>query len=363
MKFSIKNITPIHIGSGTELQGDFEYLYFPQEQKIAVIDPEKILNILGEENLGQWVACIEKKEPLLPLLQSRKRELTSGEIASRTIRCIIPTNKPIREQLKNGNNTPLLPGSSIKGSIRTALWGTLIRENADMVHDKHNLGVFDYQNRFKWKDEVLSKKFFGNNPNQDIFRLLQVGDASFTHTEVYKTEVVNKFNNSWGIKSELTQFIEAIPSGNSSQLKINFNSLLWERAGSGFNNNNAHELEKYNLLPLINTHTQRLVQDEMDYWLDKADNPEAIGDYVSKLEALVSIIDSCKHNECVLRIGWGTGFRSMTGDWNELLPDEHYFQLIKSLRPKHPTNLIFPKTTRIISGGIPLGFVKLSQMD
>lgn len=358
----INTLTPIHIGSGIELQGNFEYLYFGHEQKIAVVDGEKVLNILGEENLPQWVACIEKNEPLLPLLQSRSKSLKSTDVALRAITCKTATNKPFREQIRSGSSAYLLPGSSLKGSIRTAVWGELMLDNANMAKEKRNLGTTDYQGRFRWSDQPLSKIFFGSDPNHDIFRLLQVGDASFGETEVFQTNVINKYGNNWRIKQELMQFVEAIPAGVSASAHLNFNELLKKRAQATFNRN-AAKLEFKNLFPLINQHTQRLLEDEIEYWTDSADNPEALGDYVEEMERVLAISQDCNDRECVLRLGWGSGFRSMTGDWHGAMKEEDYERLIKSIRPKHPEDLVFPKTTRFIAGGTPLGFIKLTTQS
>ena len=359
MNLQIHTLTPVHIGSGTELQGNFEYLYFREEQKIAVIDAEKVLQVLGEENLSQWVACIEKNEPLLPLLQSRSKSLQSEDVALRTMTCKTATTKPIREQIRSGSGTYLLPGSSLKGSIRTALWAESVLDNANLAKEKRNLGVTDHRGGFRWSDQMLSKTFFGGDPNHDIFRLLQVGDAAFSETEVFQTDVINKYGNNWRIKQELSQFVEAIPRGASATAQLNFNELLKKRSQATFNRNVA-KLELHNLFPLINQHTQRLLEDEINYWTDSADNPEALGDYVTELETILSQTEACREGECVLRLGWGSGFRSMTGDWHGAMSDNDYDRLVKSLRPRHPEDLVFPKTTRFIASGIPLGFIKLS---
>lgn len=356
----IQTLTPVHIGDGSELQGKFEYLHFTNEHKIAVIDAEKVLDILGEENIGHWVACIEKGEPLLPVLQKRKANLKADDVALRTIPLSIATKeKPIRSQIYSGNGQALLPGSSIKGSIRTAIWAELVFDNGHLAKDKRNLGNTDARGGFRWSDSPLSKALFGSDPNHDIFRLLQVGDAAFDKTEVFRTDVINMYGKSWRIKEEITQYVEAIPAGVSTYFNIRFNDLLKSRATTTFNKN-VSKLEIKNLVGLINDHTKRLIQDEISYWLDKEGNPDALGDYVDEMQRIESIIEDCSTSECVLRLGWGSGFRSMTGDWHGTMTDDDYYRLVKSIRPRHPEDLVFPKTTRFVTGGMPLGFVKLS---
>ena len=359
----INTITPVHIGSGNELQGEFEYLYFKKEGKIAVIDSEKVLGILGEENLPQWVACIENGDSLLSLLQNRRNDLSAADVGTRLIATKKGTSKPIKEQLRSGNGTYLLPGTSLKGAIRTAAFGSLVIANANLAKEKNNLGTTDRQGRFRWSDSVLSKTFFGSDPNHDIFRLLQVGDAAFDATEVQETVVLNEYRNrnesNWRIKNELTQFIEAIPAQASTTLQIKYNDLLHQRAGKYFNRN-ASRLELPQLFATVNQHTRKLVQDEIGYWTESAHNPTDLGDYVTVMQDMRDAIDACGEQECILRVGWGSGFRFMTGDWHGAMTDEDYGNLVQSLRPKHPEDFIFPKTIRYIADGTPLGFVKLT---
>ena len=47
----IETLSPVHVGSGVELQSNFEYLYFADENCLVVIDDAKVLDILGEDNL------------------------------------------------------------------------------------------------------------------------------------------------------------------------------------------------------------------------------------------------------------------------------------------------------------------------
>jgi CRISPR-associated protein Csm5 len=352
----IKTLTPIHVGSGTELQGNFEYLYFKNEQKIAVVDAEKVLRILGEDNLPQWIACIDNNQPLLPVLEQRSKNLRASDVAEREIPLSIATDKPIRAQIHSGNGRPILPGSSLKGAIRTTVWASTILDNMAMVKDHRNLKNY----KGGWSDENVAKTIFGGDPNHDIFRLLQIGDIEFNATEAYKTDVINMYGKSWKLKSEITQFVEAIPANVSSTFRINHNDLLLKRAPNDFFNRNKQKLELDQLFPLINNQTGRLVEDEINYWDEKEGNPEALGDYVDEMQRICDIINTCAANECVLRLGWGSGFRSMTGDWHGAMNDEDFYRLVKSIRPKHPDDLVFPKTTRFVAGGMPLGFVKMS---
>lgn len=356
MKITIKTLTPVHVGSGAEYQKDFEFLYFSQEQKVAFIDAEKVLQVIGEENIGQWVSCIDNGQPLMHLLQQRSKTLVAADVAKRSMKAHQVPNKPtIREQVHAGNGKAMLPGSSIKGSIRTVVFSEKLLDNKALAKQSNNLK--DYKKKFS--DSYLNKQLLGNDPNSDIFRLLQVGDVMFDTTEIFQTDVINKYNKDWKIKGEITQFIEAIPQGQSTTMELRYNEILHQRAGNLFNKN-SNQLNINDLFPLINQHTQRLLEDEIDYWKNTEDSPTALGDYLEHLDNLLTKVLTCNLNECILRLGWGTGFRNMTGDWHGAMHDDDYYDMVKQVRPRHPEDLVFPKTTRFVNGGVPLGFLKMS---
>lgn len=356
MNFTISTISPVHIGKGSELQGNFEYLYFKDENLVAVIAPKKVLGVLGDDNLHQWIACIDNNQPLMPLLRDRKSDLRSVHIADRTFKMTTASDKPIRIQLHSGNRKPMIPGSSLKGAIRTALFAEWVLDNPGQVKDKRNLKDF----RNNWSDKIINNLAFGNDPNHDIFRLLQVGDSYFSLTEAYSTNVINKHHSDWRIKSELTQVVEAIPAGQTAHFRICYNETLANRAGQNYFNRNQSNLQFNELFPMINSHTKRLLEDEIDYWDNSAGNPSALEDYLDEMKTIYEITNGCNLQQCVIRLGWGSGFRSMTGDWHGKMTDDDYYAMVRSIRPRHPEDLVFPKTTRFINGGVPLGFVKLS---
>jgi CRISPR-associated protein Csm5 len=359
MTIKIQTLTPVHIGSGIELQGNSEYLFFPNERQMALVDEVKILGIIGEENIDQWLSVIQKQESLLDLLNQRRKGLKPIDVARRIIdlKGKVGDKRTMREQLHVGTGKPLVPGTSLKGALRTAAWATLLFKNEHLVKNEANLGI-RRGDRFKFDDGPLSKKLFGSDPNHDIFRLLQVGDATFDKTACYRTEVVNLKGNDWFIKNEITQLIEAIPAGQPSEMRLSYNQRLANEPD--YFNRNAALIEPKTLFKLINKHTQRLIKDEISYWTEH--NPEAIGDYLVHLESLKNVTEQIKEGEeCVMRLGWGTGFRNMTGDWLRLLPDDIYEDLTASLRPRKYEGLMFPKSMRLIAGGEPLGFIKMSM--
>jgi CRISPR-associated protein Csm5 len=369
MKVKIQTLAPVHVGSGKEFQPKFEYLYFKDERLVALIDDVKVLEILRKENIGQWIACIEKRESLLDLLKTYRPNLCAADVAQRTFPLSKGTEKAIREQMHTLNDKALLPGTSVKGAIRTVLFAHLMSqkvETADSTVKRRNRNTNIATDFF---DKPALEQFFGKDPNHDIFRLLHIGDTNFDSTICETVNVINLMRNGWEIDSKLTQIVETLPNGSTSELAWSFNHETLKQAnkreGANYFSPNAELLKMPNLFKLINAHTQRLIDSEIKYWANEKFIPHALGNY---LEDLANIRKHTEESEksCVLRLGWGSGFRSMTGDWHDAMTNDDYHDLVKHLRDKpkkgkfYDEGLIFPKTLRLLESGQPLGFVKLS---
>ncbi len=155
MKLYLKTLTPLHIGTGTELE-PIDYVIvnkcfyrIPQTfcfhflQEKALLEKytqwtnetaDKISNLenqikknRGIRDLNQQLSDLRKNFNLLQFCQLNRveKEFIHAINKSESITKIPleggSPDKKIREQIKNGTNTPYIPGSSIKGAIRTAL--------------------------------------------------------------------------------------------------------------------------------------------------------------------------------------------------------------------------------------------------
>ena len=96
-----------------------------------------------------------------------------------------PETTDIREAIKSVGNRPYIPGSSIKGAIRTALLSDLINnaENEKLYNDssQHLNREIDKGAPSRRRTENPARKIeelaFGKDPNHDLLRTLQVSDT------------------------------------------------------------------------------------------------------------------------------------------------------------------------------------------
>lgn len=148
MEIQIKTITPVHIGSGVELQ-PYEYSFDNLEytrynmakifEKIYEVDPSLI------DKIDKWIAEFEVKQDKTDsgtksnsrLNFTFENFLKLNQVDAKTVRrimsakdCIkysfalpysVSKRKILKEMIKTHDNKALIPGSSIKGAIRSAL--------------------------------------------------------------------------------------------------------------------------------------------------------------------------------------------------------------------------------------------------
>lgn len=375
-KVTIKTLTPVHVGSGRKLIKNIDFVYFSNlhNKPLVVLDETKIYhNIVKDAHFEVWVNNIENpKQDLLPFLTKIKPNLKPEEIATRITHIQGSLDKTeMHEQMHTALNKPYIPGSSLKGAIRTALLSELIHKQPDFVQKgskiKNNL------NRFY--DKLLIKHYFADNAekdqqNKDFLRFLQVGDIAFERTEVVRVLTYNLRGEEWEQRNELAQWTECIPRGNTSTFRIQLwkDTILKHKKASVQEKIRAYTGKGHTVITdvptfvkNINAHTKKLLESEKNFITKQYD--DNLYDYQEQIKELLLDVNQCKPNECVLRVGKHTGFLFMTGGWQEKVLDKTVFSELKiDARPKGERykNFPLPKTRRFLSDGTPIGFVKLT---
>ncbi len=377
----ITTLTPVHIGSGHEIKGNFEYVYFPKEQVLAMIDPEKILQKIGEDHIDLWVAAIDQQQNILNALP-QLRDIHPDDIAQRIIN--IPGATPnaeknaIKEQIHLGTAQPSIPGSSLKGAIRTAILNKLIKDNPHFVQEDKNLtkkrrySASQIEAHYLGREEGSNR--FGEiqqSPNKDLLRFLRIRDAYFSDpTCVVRNTIINLFRHGWGEKREESSFYECIPANAqaNSSLQVPEDLIRQVQNKRYIQSRNFDLLSAQRLFKEINKHSISLLDEEIFFWEDE-ENPLAIGDYLEHLKRLKNEIEKASDDSCILRVGAGSGWKFTTGGWvsgkdamgDYILSDNTWTNIKRTLRHKnYPDDVFFPKTRKMVEGGEPLGFVKLS---
>lgn len=363
----IETVSQIHIGNGSFLQEGNDYL--ADDNYVYVLNVDKLGSIIGEDpkSIQLWSDAIMNGSASM-FLKDRIQGHPIQDITRRKIKRIAGSKmeqSSLKECMHDGLGKPYVPGSSIKGAIRTVVMSSLARKEIVKRLNKEN-------DRRKWKKiiqdiesellhfEAYTKKGKRDTgPSSDIFRFISTGDAFFDKgVEIAIKQVnLNITERNSLLDNKKQQVVEAIKPGVSSHFRLKIGEDFYRYSGIE---------DMQNLFKIINDHTYNLLCDEIDFWA-KGEGSCYIGqdDYLDQLDLILDTIEECQPNECVLRIGQASGWRFVTGAWLEEI-DRQYFknEIVPQCRPKNflYKSFPFPKSRRIDSSSKVFGFVKLTVL-
>ncbi len=363
----LETLTPVHIGSGNFLQYNTEFVQddMGNEPHLAVVSQEKLGKIIGEQHLDNWLEALAKRENIKTFLKRFAPEAQTKDFAERRmpVFCKINEKDTLKECIRNGMGLPYIPGSSIKGAIRTAVLASLTHQINDI---ETKIEVQDKQGRTTVEASQIEKELFGSEPNSDVFRFIQVGDAYFQKDTEIATRLIslNIRRRAERLQDDTSaQLVEAIGTDSKSTFQMQVTKSYYEfvkRLYPPMGQLPVASLD--DLFHIINEFTRKLVEDEIRFWrnIDKAGGD----DYVDEMEKILQEINRCKAGvSCVLRIGHASGWRFITGAWTEELKNFKTV-VIPAAQPNYRNYVEydFPKTRRLDEDSFIFGFVKLSMI-
>lgn len=371
-KVKIKTLSTVHIGSGEFLHYNTDYVVDSQgdDSIIYVIDPNKMLGLIGQEHVSNWVSAIERGDDTKELVKTYCSNATPDQYALRSITNFADINHgdTLKEAIHDGQGIPYIPGSSIKGAIRTAV---LASASTRLTHIEQ-LVVTNNERTGKTNigAQRVEKTLFGNDPYSDIFRFLKVGDAYFPKGCEVSSRVINlNIRTSDNLlDSSKPQLVESIGMDVVSQFQMNLDTRTYDFARTRSRDIGRMPSEMSSIETLfstINNHTTHLLNEEISFWNDQQDTKNGADDYLDNIKDIQKQALACKEGkECILRIGHASGWRFITGAWTEHL-DIFYDKIVPRSRPGNDKYIQypFPKSRRIDEdGGFVFGFVKLSLL-
>jgi len=221
MKFRAVPLTPIHIGDGTELLPDHYRIkahagepsleLFEPAEVLAAMPPgdqEKFIRLLGDgsllrtQELLQWSARPEHVLARIPVSQESAKELQKALTEIRRSGAVQPFIRSGRQ--------PFIPGSSIKGALRTALLSALAAKHAvkltGEMRDKHRTLV---REAFRMRR---------NDTADDPFRFVHVADVPIPkeRTRIDQVRIIKKNASTKGIQMHDERLL-AIADGRSCE--------------------------------------------------------------------------------------------------------------------------------------------------
>ncbi len=391
-KYELHVITPVHVGSGEVLShidgcyANGRWYHIDLDKVLA--DPSTDLNALTSQ-MAQRDFRWER------YLKQHNTDL--AELSAYSLACPqSPEQVEIREAIKTLGYRPYIPGSTLKGAIRTALLDEILHvdDNVYYKSQNHLKTLIVRGPRGNPRNEKPAQRIeelaFGKDPNHDLLRALHVSDTAplnsdsleigtaWTLTLDRNDQLVQKIERG----REYKNFIQHISPGQQLTFSLKIDDLLFrERERKPLHYSDAQEKMLKNIAKVCRSATAQLINDELEFF-EYYKLPE-IANFYDKLRSLNDMIPG---EAFLLQIGWGTGYHTNTVTSlfahnaptepdNEESPEtlpwmdlRERFKLgaSRSQRGRYDPRE-FPKTRRILYRGRnpiePPGWVKISPLE
>lgn len=315
--FEVEAVTPVHVGTGKEksyTKGlDFyynkngEYIFYSQNKVLKKLQTNEVATFSSALANGDVNKIVEYLE---------KRQLITDKEITNKFKSAFGNANDINSTCKTINGSCYLPGSSIKGALRSWI-ARAIKPNHNSEDLVDLLGpieanlmrfiqVSDVE--FAEKPIVCPTKIFcgdglGNNKNglwKDQFK--GVHNAKFSE---------NKF----------VTFYEMLPSKSKSQLRIVFPENADDFAkvkGMDEYLKTVPNIEKLfseltipKLIDTFREYTNNYIDKEISFF-ETYKNESYTAIFIKELKRLKQLNTG---NSFLMRVGQGIGFHSITGDW------------------------------------------------
>ncbi|MDZ8054613.1 MAG: type III-A CRISPR-associated RAMP protein Csm5 [Aulosira sp. ZfuVER01] len=364
----IRLTSPIlHIGSAVSRLNPFEYVqtankvYLPNQESLA-----KAFKKQGGRFLDDYIQAINERQDISSLLKQAFGEQwwnatdTDGELIfpkyAVSQKLTEDRITDLRPMIRNGMGRLFIPGSSIKGAIRTAIVYHLLKYSdryqvpaSNRISEiekklRSRLGELSNKNSQKFVDDHLfmeslfseftltyqDRTFTGRSQNTDFLRALKISDCEaliekkITNKKGQKIPVNLPIVPEVIVSSRFPDFLAKYKAPIYAEmvrnveteftLRLDTEMLAWfkHKQGMKIPFNTLDEL-----LKICQDFSQDQWDHEHDYWQDIKNNPRASGRNLD-----FNYVREFYHPEVcpfTLRLGWGSG---MTGTTVDLLFDD-----------------------------------------
>lgn len=338
---TLQTLTPLHIGDGDELRQDFDFAV--ARGHTYRLDEDAIL----DTKEAQWRNSRGGEFP------PPGRLLTENDFRNMALfRYVLPgvprsrkTDARLKSYIKDVQDRPYIPGSSLKGALRTALaW-------AGWPEVKPTLDRAAIGRNKSWAAQPLERKLFGPDPNHDLLRALHVSDLfgpakAGEGLILANAQVLTK--KSAGSPVELEAVKGDVTFGGTLTIDETLFGDIAERELHFANR--RHWLDE--LTARAQKHSRARIE-QLVQWFELAEGCEDIARFYRQLsEAKIGA------NRALLQVGWGAGWDGKTF-WTHLQRDAQLFeQIVKDFRmhraakgspPRKPGDP-FPRSKRAAMG-------------
>ncbi|MEZ0542920.1 RAMP superfamily CRISPR-associated protein [Fibrella arboris] len=330
-RFDVDIVSPLHVGMAQEKHYVRGLDYLLDDKTVQLINADALLRAMNPQERNNLTAQLAagKTEGLEPTI----RQLLPKYPAMKGLQLPLAKGEPaeIRRMYQTGLGQYAIPGTSVKGALRSVLLATRKTEPGQQRNSENDLlGMFE----------------------KSVMRFVHVGDMAVPAAQmaVWGTKIYSADSKAHNIETRgewkhgrtsshsskfddtnpryekdafMTFYELAIPDSiqaNPLELTIRLGQQL-PHALKQYAEANIPGYQKLLdgkpgdwLVQTIRAHTKRFLERERQYF-EKFDNKD-LNDRQSILDYIDAILAENNHTDaCLLRVGAGVGFHSITGDW------------------------------------------------
>ena len=350
MKLKIIALTPVHIGNGEVLSpyGDYiksgDYIYILDYTRLEefIRDAENSNKIIDE-----FVEIINKQASSNKSVRYTikdffiNNDLKVENFSSVKVKIIGKVNNEEISQTLKTTNRPIIPGSTIKGAIRTALLYNHLKEDGYKLN--------------KMKKGYIGGDIFGKY-GDDKMKYLHVSDSSPLDPE----SVVILNTHRWNLKNKKTTIPitrEAINSGNEISIHIN---LKAKKINSRLNY--LKESNENMIFKMVNQYSRDNLKKEID--ILKSNNKGKLDNLISIYNDIFNEIEKSEKSADTMIFRVGAGKTYFDNTVANLFSDKD----LKEVREEAELGdgSPFPVTRTMVTDGSQvlnaLGWIKLTRV-
>lgn len=382
----------LHIGSAVSRLNPFEYVqtakrvYLPHQDALA-----RALKQRGDGFLQDYIHCIENRQDITTLLENAFGDRWQTAMNDRE-ETLFPSHRilqkwtdqritDLRPMIRNGIGQLYIPGSSIKGAIRTAIAYHLLK-HADRYNVPEQQQISEIERRLRQSMGELKQraKFFDDRlfmdslfsdfdligdrssvrkgPNTDFMRALHISDSEPLVERPFVTKKGQKGYLNLAVAVEVivssrfpdyrAKYRASIYAEVVRQPHTHFTIMLDREMLSRFHHSQGMRIPFETIDDLLKI-CQEFAQDqwdfEHDYWQQLKNNPNAQGrnlDFGQIRDFYAA--ETCPYS---LRLGWGSG---MPGTTIDLLLEDNLWSEVRDTCGLKAPGFEAPKSRRTIVG-------------
>lgn len=291
-RFKVKTLSPLHIGASEPWQKDFDYIYHTKSRTVFFIDYDDFLSKFDTEFLRETDGLKEFRETLFTYFDQRKLKILRKYSLANEVSYIYP--------FVGSGDSPLIPGSSIKGALRTAVISAVTRKKIKQGQPLSiNPGDFLEKQVGKNRDNI--KQSMSAVQVQDLpFGSENLSLFQFRSYSLRKLEFIEK--------PDKTRVVEAIPANTLLKNELVLRMSYREQDRQLFQGTD----EILDIATTLKNHYLQWLPREIAF-LKKY--PSA--DIQSVIQFYETLVEKLKNGMLLLHVGFGTGWEGKTGTFLE----------------------------------------------